>query len=273
MMALGLQMPTPTKAPGSSKRARSGKHPGPIAIGTVQLDDHRPNTTLGVRTGFQSRGDPRIAPMSLAPSPVPGSSMSIPQWQGGNWPIDHGMMATGVPMVLNNTVGTYGLYPTHDQPNGSGAAQAFMNSPASEQIDNGSWLVAPGSMSQTLQHRAGHSVIADARPAVSSGRALVGQPSRSISVRESRRVLGETRSAGNQAALNASNMQDSYSHGYAIEQMPASSQLGYAFFDEQQSRQHQNVIHNAQPGSIANSGNHPALRPRHGRNLSSDCIT
>ena len=272
LTALGLQMPTPTKAPGTNKRVRSSKNPGPIAIGTVQLDDHRPNTTLGVRTGFQSRDNL----MSLAPSPISGNSMGVPQWQSNNWSMEHGMMATGVPVVINNVASPYSVYPMHGQPNGSASTQGFHNSPNTERIHSGSWLLPSNPTPQPLQHPIGNASFPESHNSISSGRPVAGRSSQSISNKESRRVLGETRSASNQVSLTDSSTQDAFSHGFAISQIPTTNQLGFAFFDEQQSRQHQNHPTQYQPSNIAADGSYSGLRPRParlGRRSSSDCIS
>jgi hypothetical protein len=283
-LASGLRLSTPTKQPGTNKRARSNRHPGPIAIGTVQLDDHRPNTAMSIRTTkVYSHDGPRANPTSLAPSPVSGPSLTTSQWRNSTWSMEPGMMVSGVPDLVNNVASNlhaaYGAYsvqshlPGRSNGSSSGSNQPFLISSSDDRSHHSNWLVSSSALSQSLQPRNGNALFADSQASLSSGRSLGGQSTKPVVTRESRRVLGENRSAGNQALLPGSNIQDAFSHDFGATHALTGNQLGYAFFDDQQFRQNQNITQQSQPDAHASGSNHLAARSRSGRESSSDCAT
>lgn len=89
LMQLGQNVLAPVPTPKSAKRARQTKNPDPVAIGTVQLDDHRPNTVLGLRnygSGFSDMGQNMLHQAASQGSQGPG--MNRP-WSSNGWNLDH----------------------------------------------------------------------------------------------------------------------------------------------------------------------------------------
>lgn len=230
-----------------------------------------------------SHDGPRANPTSLAPSPVSGPSLTTSQWRNSTWSMEPGMMVSGVPDLVNNVApnlhAAYGAYslqshlPGRSNGSSSGSNQPFLISSSDDRSHHSNWLVSSSALSQSLQPRNGNALFADSQTSLSSGRSLGGQSTKPVVTRESRRVLGENRSAGNQALLPGSNIQDAFSHDFGATHALTGNQLGYAFFDDQQFRQNQNITQQSQPDAHASGSNHLAARSRSGRESSSDCAT
>ena len=233
-----IQMPTPTKPPGTTKRSRGNRHPGPVAIGTVQLDENRPNTVLGIRVNGH---DPNImASNSLGSALTTNSSGSHAQWQHPQWSLDSGMMSTGVPMLVDpmgldqqsclpafTPYGVQGSVPS--QAPGSCGSQPSANTSIAGRLHGNSWEMAPG-LPQSL-------AMAKEPTSFAEGSTLANQTaSRTAALRRgNKRVLGESRSAGNQASPIGIYHGSSASGIYDSNTAP--NQLAYAFFDESTQRQ------------------------------------
>jgi hypothetical protein len=88
-----LFAPVPISRIGLPKRPRASRNPEPIAIGTVQLDDDRPNTVLGLRTAecLPRRNISNAA--SLAESPLPDSFVVNRPWSTNSWSAQSGGLA------------------------------------------------------------------------------------------------------------------------------------------------------------------------------------
>lgn len=232
-----IQMPTPTKAPGTTKRSRNNRHPGPVAIGTVQLDENRPNTVLGIRVNGH---EPSImASNSLGNTSTINSNGSQAQWQHPQWSLETGMMSTGIPVLVDSvgleqqpclsTFTSYGIHGTvPSQAAGSRGAQPGANTSVTSRLHGNSWEMAPG-LPQSL-------TLAKEPTSFAENSSMVDQAaSRTTALRRgNKRVLGESRSAGNQASPMGIYHSTSGSGSY--DGTNVQNQLAYAFFDDQSHR-------------------------------------
>jgi hypothetical protein len=232
-----IQMPTPTKPPGTTKRSRSNRHPGPVAIGTVQLDENRPNTVLGIRVNGHNPN--MMASNNLGSTLTTNSSGSNPQWQNPQWSLETSMMSTGVPVLVDSvgleqqsclsTFTSYGIHgPVTSQAPGSRGVQPVANTSIGGRLHGNSWEMTPGLPQSPA--------LAKEPTSFAEGSTLVDQAaSRTAALRRgNKRVLGESRSAGNQASPIGIYHSSTGSGSYDGNSAP--NQLAYAFFDDQSQR-------------------------------------